>query len=232
MLDTRGGVDPGSAADRLAGGCTTAIALPDGAAPFDATAVALNVTAVGATAAGYVTVFPCAAARPLASNLNPRPGSVVGNLVVVGVGADRRVCVFSSVATHLVVDATGWFGPSGQPYHAGDGRRVVDTRTITDRGQGPDGRVTGGAVLRVDAGVPAPATAVAANVTIVDAVADGYAVAYPCGARPSTSSVPVRNDTSGAGDANEPSTSTTRCVGVLAVPHTAPSRRRAPARST
>ena len=46
-----------------------------------ATAAVVNVTAVAPRAPGYATVFPCAAGRPEASNLNYGAGEVVPNLV-------------------------------------------------------------------------------------------------------------------------------------------------------
>src|SRR5206468_3625345 len=50
--------------------------------PADASAVALNVTGTGAEQAGFVTVWPCDAPRPLASNLNLAPDDTRANLVV------------------------------------------------------------------------------------------------------------------------------------------------------
>jgi hypothetical protein len=75
----------------------------------DASAVVLTVTVTEPGAAGFVTVFPCGAARPLASNVNFVAGSTVANSVVSGVGSNGRVCVFTLVAAHLVVDVNGYF---------------------------------------------------------------------------------------------------------------------------
>jgi hypothetical protein len=74
------------------------------------TAVVLNVTVTAPTAAGYVTVWPSDAARPLASNLNFVPDLTVPNLVVVRVPADGVVSLFNFYGlTHLVVDVVGWY---------------------------------------------------------------------------------------------------------------------------
>ena len=75
----------------------------------DASAVVLNVTVAGARGPGFVTVFPCGAAQPTASNLNFVAGSTVPNAVTSKVGAGGKVCLFSSGATDLVVDVNGWF---------------------------------------------------------------------------------------------------------------------------
>src|SRR5215207_1220219 len=48
-------------------------------------AVALNVTVAEPGAAGYLTLFPCDQAAPLASNLNYERGEIVANAVAVGV---------------------------------------------------------------------------------------------------------------------------------------------------
>ena len=83
--------------------------------PGDVSAVVLNVTAAGATGAGYVTVFPCGQAPPNSSNLNTTPGGTVPNAVTVKVGAGGKVCLFTSVgvSTHLLVDVNGYFPAGG-----------------------------------------------------------------------------------------------------------------------
>jgi hypothetical protein len=75
----------------------------------DASAVVLTVTVTEPLAAGFVTVFPCGSVRPLASSVNFVAGATVANSVVAGVGVGGRVCVFTLVATHLVVDVNGYF---------------------------------------------------------------------------------------------------------------------------
>lgn len=79
-------------------------------------ALLLNVTATGQAAAGYVTVWPCSSARPHASNLNFAKGRNRAASVVVAPGSDGRVCVYSSVPTHLVVDMYGFVNPPGRSY--------------------------------------------------------------------------------------------------------------------
>jgi len=74
-----------------------------------ASTVVLNATVTEPTSPGFVTVFPCGIAMPLASNLNYRAGSTVANAVVAGVGAGGKVCVYNSSPTHLVVDVVGFF---------------------------------------------------------------------------------------------------------------------------
>ena len=79
--------------------------------PTWATAVAINVTATGATAPTFLTVWPTGIARPLASNLNLAAGETVPNLVVVPVGTLGNVSIYNNTgSTHVVVDVVGWYG--------------------------------------------------------------------------------------------------------------------------
>jgi hypothetical protein len=88
------------------------VAVPVGPAagvPTGATAVVAEVTTVGAAAGGFLTVYPCGAARPTASNVNYTAGEARPNLVAVKVGAADQVCIVSSRTTDVIVDLAGWF---------------------------------------------------------------------------------------------------------------------------
>jgi subtilisin family serine protease len=88
-----------------------ALTLPD-QIPADATAVVLNVTAVGASRPGFVTVFGTGRGRPQTSNVNFGAGTVQANEVLTPIGAGRRVTLHvggaGAPATHLVVDVVGY----------------------------------------------------------------------------------------------------------------------------
>ena len=77
--------------------------------PANASAVALNVTAVTPTSAGFITVWPCGVERPLASHLNYSANGVVPNGVIASIGANGGVCFYSQAETDLIVDIAGWF---------------------------------------------------------------------------------------------------------------------------
>jgi hypothetical protein len=79
------------------------IAGRDGVAA-DASAVALNVTAIRPDGPGFVTLFPCDEDQPTTSSLNYAGGGAVGNSGVVKLGDDGTVCVFTRAATDLVID--------------------------------------------------------------------------------------------------------------------------------
>jgi hypothetical protein len=109
ILDTRTGA--GGVTGPLAPAATVdVVATGRGGIPAaGVTAVVLNVTVVGPAGAGYLTAFPSATPRPLASDLNYAPGETRPNLVVVKVGAGGKVALFTLAGTHVVVDVAGYF---------------------------------------------------------------------------------------------------------------------------
>jgi peptidoglycan hydrolase-like protein with peptidoglycan-binding domain len=160
--------------------------------PADATAVAMNVTAVLPSQAGFFTVWPCGAPMPVASNVNFARGGVVANGVVTSLGAGGAVCLYSDQQSDVLVDVLGWFGGGAQPPFTGAvPSRLVDTRNAIG---GPTGVLTAAAPKSVPVRgvtvsvngtpqqVPADASAVALNVTMVEARAAGFATVWPCGA--------------------------------------------------
>ena len=89
----------------------------------------LNVTVDAAREDGFVTVFPCDAPRPNASNLNYVAGITIPNAVVTRVGTGGTVCLYTFGATHLIVDVAGVFSPgSFNPLAAP--QRVLDSRPL------------------------------------------------------------------------------------------------------
>ena len=106
ILDTRD-----SAAPIRQGETRTVRATGGAGVPTWAAAVALNVTATGATAPTYFTVWPTGITKPLASSLNLGVGETVPNLVIVPVGTLGNVSIYNNTGSaHVVVDVVGWFG--------------------------------------------------------------------------------------------------------------------------
>ena len=183
---------------RTAGTVTALNVTGRGGVPANADAVILNVTAVSPTAAGYLTVYPCGTARPLASNVNYTAGQVIPNSVLAKIGTAGKVCIFTLAATDIVIDVNGYV-PDGASPSTVVPARVLETRsgpafqTIDGKAQGI-GRRTAGTVTALNVtgrgGVPANADAVILNVTAVSPTAAGYLTVYPCGtARPLASNV-------------------------------------------
>lgn len=187
VLDTRPGV--------AGGGSVTRVPLA-GRAPTGATGVALNVTVVGASAAGYATVAPCDADASGVSNVNFGAGQTTANAVITGLGASGELCVFVSSSTAVVLDVTGWFVGGFTPVGPS---RALDTRTVGAAAVTASS-VAAGSVTRVAlAGIPATAAGVAVNVAAVEPQSAGYLTVFDCSVRPNTSSVNFAAGSSAAG---------------------------------
>ena len=81
--------------------------------PPNAQAIVFNLTAVKPTAGVYLTVYPDPATtpRPLASNLNAAAGTIVPNLVISRLPADRVTGIFSNAgSTPVIADLAGYYG--------------------------------------------------------------------------------------------------------------------------
>ena len=154
--------------------------------PADAGAVSLNITVVDPADPGYLTVYPCGEAVPNASNLNYVRGQIVPNAVLTGVGTEGTVCVYSQVATDVVVDVNGYL-PAGAGFTPMTPARVADTRS----GEGASVpfpvtkvKLAAHSTLQVPVGgqngVPL-AGSVSLNVTAADPTDSGFISVYPCG---------------------------------------------------
>ena len=158
-------------------------------------AVALNVTVVSPTNAGFLTLYPDDVARPLASTINFVPGDVLANSSVVKVSELGRVAIYNSGGSvHVVIDVVGYFnsagGNAGSAFTSMTPTRVLDTR---DAGSA----IASGASRRVPfagtVGIPLTASGVVFSLTAVAPTAAGYLTVYPSQvARPTASSVNFR----------------------------------------
>jgi hypothetical protein len=106
LLDTR-------QSTALPAGGTVALDLDDldVGAPSGATGIVANLTTDRPSGSGFLTMYPCGPTRPEVSNLNVTAGRTVADLVVTGAGEGRRVCVYSLVATEVIIDVEGWIVP-------------------------------------------------------------------------------------------------------------------------
>lgn len=139
VLDTRTGI--GSAKEQLLDDQVLSLDLT----PYitdSTTSVVMNVTATQSTLAGYVTVFPCDADIPDASNLNFAAGQDVPNLVSVPVALDGTVCFVTSAATHLIADLAGTFEVGAGALGTGSRRNVSLTPAPGSVRQRPRSRRT------------------------------------------------------------------------------------------
>lgn len=171
--------------------------------PADAKAVALNVTAVHASATTYLRAWPAGAAEPASSVLNADPRATSAVATVVGVGGERKVSLRNNAGSvHLVVDITGYYTEVGGQGFAAlpAAHRLLDTRTGASLRPGERHTVS-----VTDAGVPPGATAVVVNVTSAAAAGNGFVSVVPKGGDVrSTSSVNHRPGTDVANRATVP----------------------------
>jgi hypothetical protein len=110
ILDTREPIGV-PVAGMLTGGNTLTLQVADrgGVPASGALAVTMNVTVTEPQDAGFVTIYPCDAPRPEASNLNFTAGETVPNLVAAKLSTVGTVCLFAQRSTHLVADVAGYF---------------------------------------------------------------------------------------------------------------------------
>ncbi|MFE4976400.1 PKD domain-containing protein [Kitasatospora sp. NPDC056651] len=155
-----------------------------GGVPAGATSAVLNVTATESTSAGFVAVYPGGTQRPAAgSNLNTVPGRNIANQVVVPLGADGSVELYTNASrSHLVVDVSGYYGPDGKGLFT----PVTPSRLLDSRESAPFGPFSS----RTVGGVPAGATAAVVNLTATGTVEFTHLTAWATGtAKPGTSNL-------------------------------------------
>ena len=126
---------------------------------------------------------------PDVSVLNHATGQTVANNAIATLSPQGDVCVYTYAAADIIIDVTGWLGPSGSSRMVPVGpTRAADTRT----GLGGSRRVAAGSTTVFDlrAALPPQSTAIAVNLTAVAPATAGYMTAFPCGRQqPATSSL-------------------------------------------
>jgi hypothetical protein len=154
--------------------------------PAGATAVAVNITAVGASRAGYVRAYPCDNSSTGVSNVNFVPGEAVAGAAFVPTSAQRTICLFANQSVDLVVDITGRFtAGAGLRFVPSAPTRMLDTRNGTG-GWYP----LQGAGQTVDMRVAPPgAKAVTGTIAMILPYIGGFLTTYGCGPLPKTSTV-------------------------------------------
>ncbi|TAM57091.1 MAG: hypothetical protein EPN50_09485 [Chloroflexota bacterium] len=182
ILDTRSSL--GLAGPFVAGVPRAFAVAGRGGVPDGAVAVTGNLTVVGQNAAGYVSLTTQSTSTPGTSTLNFPLGDIRANGVTMalGTGADlgKIWATFISgspgTTTQLVFDVTGSYvaGPSGLRYVPLTPVRALDTRS----GNGLVGpfadHVPRALAVAGRVNIPAAATAVTTNVTVVGQDAAGY----------------------------------------------------------
>ncbi len=115
LVDTRNGT--GGFNSPLGQGASMVVTVAgNGGVPMMASAtppsaVVLNVTVDGPTAASDLVVWPDGASPPVASDLNFVPGQTVPNLVIVKLSAGGKIDIRNDFgSTSVIIDVVGWYG--------------------------------------------------------------------------------------------------------------------------
>lgn len=184
LLDTRNGT--GGYSTPMAAGSVRTVATA-GRAGIPATgvsAVALTLTAVGASTIGAVSIAPGDVTTPTGAALVFNPGDSVSNTALVALRADGALRVLADHAVHLIIDVQGYFtsGSSTAPggFVAVDQARIADTRSGLNASQA---RVATGSAITLQAAdlaasVPVDASAVYVNIAVLNQSAIGYLRGY------------------------------------------------------
>ncbi len=171
--------------------------------PSNATAVTGNLTVTDATSVGYVSVGPTIAAVPSTSTLNVAAGSNIANGVTVALNTGRLEAVWDGAAgssADVIFDVTGFFTADGTGLSYCPVVPVRDLDTTTDLGLS-GAFVTGTSrSLTVGVGqVPADASGISGNLTVVNPSSNGYAFISPTTvATPTSSTLNITANKAGA----------------------------------
>ncbi|HWM20001.1 MAG TPA: hypothetical protein VNO51_09955, partial [Ilumatobacteraceae bacterium] len=141
-------------------------------------AVVATVTAVDPSAAGFLTVFECAAGLPDTSNLNIS-ANAVPNTAVIPIASDGMICVYRSMPMQVIVDVTGWISTDADA-HPVRPVRSLDTRSGVGTRQAPIGPGERVRLQVVGGTIPQQASGVIANITATAAVDAGFLTVFPC----------------------------------------------------
>ena len=184
VLDTRTGV--GLSAARFQAGTPRVLSVAGtNSIPADAVAITGNITVVGQTKRGFVSITTTPTSSPTTSDLNFPVGDVRANGVTVPLnGAGDLYIVYKAGAggtADLLLDVTGYFraSASGASYVPLTPARIVDTRV----GKGLSSRLTSATprTFTVDGkgGVATDAVAITGNATVVNQTKGGFVSVTP-----------------------------------------------------
>lgn len=179
ILDTRKGIGSGTVKQIPADGnlTLTVAGAGKGVIPASgATAVAMNLTAVGGTRNGVITAYPAGESLPTVSNLNYSAGQTAANMAIVPVTANGQIVFHnnSNGPVDLIADATGYF--AGQDANGGNAYVPYST-PIRDLDTRPNA-LQAGTVTPYPASV-SWASSMVYNATVTEPTGNGYLALFP-----------------------------------------------------
>ena len=157
--------------------------------PAAAQAYSLNVTVVPKSSLGFLTIWPAGRKMPLASTLNAPDGRVKAAAAIVQAGTQGAVSVYTTGATELILDISGYFVPvtddtAALAFYPVRPCRIADTRFGVGNSGAP--ALQGGikrtfSIQAASCGVPASARAYSLNFTVVPSGPLGFLATWPSG---------------------------------------------------
>jgi hypothetical protein len=112
VVDTRAADGPHGGPALSAGQDRTFTMADQCGIPPTATALAVNLTATGASAAGNLRLYPAGTVLPLVSSINYSPGQTRANNAIVSLspsGAIAVRCAQGAGSVHFILDVSGYF---------------------------------------------------------------------------------------------------------------------------
>jgi len=180
---------------------TFAVATAASGVPASAVAVTGNVTVVGQIGLGYVSIAPSltTGTQPGTSTINFPVGDIRANGITVPLASGGKLDAMywsagSTETVNVLFDVTGYFSldASGATLHTITPVRVLDSRTSLGATIFKSRVKQTFDVATSASGVPAAATAVTGNVTVIGQLGLGYVTIAPSlttGTQPTTSTI-------------------------------------------
>ena len=197
VLDTRPGISIGLSGAFVANQPRMLSVAGANTIPATAKAITGNLTVVGQTKAGYLSITTTSQINPSTSILNFPLGDTRANGVTVPLNATGDIYIVykaSGGTANVILDVTGYFldGSSGLTFVPVGPNRVLDTRPGIAIGMSGtfNANVSRSWDVAGQAGVSADALAVVGNVTVVGQTRAGYVSLTPAAeANPTTSTI-------------------------------------------
>lgn len=191
LLDTRPGTPLGAGKS-----LSLTVAGKGGVPTSGVAAVVVNITATGATANSFVTVYP-GGTRPNVSTINFLKGVNRANIATVPL-SEGKISVYNSAGSvDVLVDVVGYYANSastatlGSEFDTADPERLADTRGDAEGQVAPQSSLD--LLLDFNPDANKTVTALALNITAVGAKSSGYLTAYDGATLPSTSTLNFAN---------------------------------------
>jgi hypothetical protein len=186
VLDTRNGTG-GTTGVRGAASTTTFQVLGTGSVPATGvSAVMVRVTAISATAATWLELWPDGTTRPTLTMLSVAAGENISNVATVKPGSNGKIAIYNNAgSTHELVEVQGYFTTASATTGGGfvpvTHTRLIDTRSGTGTTTGTIAAGGTRTVTITGSLVPAGTSSVYVNLIVPSATVAGYLTATPTG---------------------------------------------------